>query len=262
MLKHLLAFTLVCLQPAVCHLSFDPFALKLIHDKSEKKIDSNYYLYDKSASQMNPNECTSSDGPYCLFVNGESINDRVAYSNEEYQKASQSALGNLIQANAMDVIKQSKKMINSGTDLLFYENRREILDELLYPELFFRKTTFIFTFETFEMGRTERAVNRTVNYDVDASRFNVFLHPYLNKDVELDVSVVGVFIPPKDATPILDVGLRTVKKFVNSFGFLPSDLEVEEIRFGKNLPQSNYVYTKDDSIGNFASPQATSTTPM
>ena len=127
---------------------------------------------------------------------------------------------------------------------MFYENKREILDEILFPQYFSREMLLIFTFETFEIGIVDRLADKTVTYEVEQTRFNTYVYPEIRSSLAIDVEVKGVYIPGR-TSPIVELGLKTVKKFMNTFGLLQSDLEVEEIRFGKTSPQGIYAYTTD-----------------
>lgn len=227
-----------------CHVSFDPFALKLIREKFERKIDTNYFVYDKAVRQREGSiECTSEDGPYCSFLNGHSFNSEVETSNIDYLAVKNVAMANLNYFGA-DILGNTRKSINSGSDYLFYDQRRSIFDELLYPHLFYRKMLLIFTFETFAAGQDETAISHTVDYTVESSHFNTLLYPQLAQDVRVFVEITGLYTPSSTA-PLMEVGLKTIKNMINSFGILASDSQLEEIKFGKNPPQGLYVFTRN-----------------
>ncbi len=44
----------------------------------------------------------------------------------------------------------------------------------------------------------------------------------------------------------MDIGLKTVKRFINNFGSMLTETDLEEIRFGKSSPQATYAFTKDE----------------
>lgn len=234
---------LILLGHVSCHISFDPYALKLIHEKFEKKIDTNYFLYDKAFRQKEDSvECASEDGPYCTFLNGKSFNSEIETNNSDYLAYKQATYNDLLRAG-YGVLSSTKQNIKKGSDFLFYDEKRKIFDELLYPQFFYRSIYFIFTFETFPTGHSERPLSRRVDFGVEAKEFNNILYPHLSRQFTLYVQVDGVFTPSL-STPIVDIGLKTLKRVVNSFGFLASDSELEEIRFGRNPPQGNFVFTK------------------
>ncbi len=189
-------FVLLCSRLALSHMSYDSFALRQIREKFEKKIDTNYFLHSKAARQQSTSvQCSSEDGPYCSFVNKKTIIDNIELNNTEYIIAKNGALGEILRKSSGEVIYQTMRQNERGSDFLFFDNTREIMDELLYPQLFSRASHFIFTFETFERGKQEKRADRVVHYDVDRSRFNSYLYPFLKDDLIVHVNVSNVWVP-------------------------------------------------------------------
>ena len=245
-INHIMVVLLICSIGVVSpHMGFDPFALKVIREKFEKKIDTNYFMLDKSMRQQpNAVQCSSEDGPYCPYINGKNINDNIEKNNTEYLRTRNSALGESIRLASAQVLAGMKRENSRGSDLLFYESQREILDELLYPSMFSRSTHFVFTFETFTLDKAEKKIDTTVTYDVEGSRFNTYLYPHLSNDLLVSVDISNMYLP-SSSSPLLTYGMKTMKRFMNSFGMLSTDTDMEEIRFGRSIPQGTYSYTKD-----------------
>ena len=64
---------LLAIIPGVLALSTLKFA-KVVKQKLEKDIDTNYLFYDHVRSQVkNPYICNAEDGPYCKFASGTSL---------------------------------------------------------------------------------------------------------------------------------------------------------------------------------------------
>lgn len=199
---HFLTSVVVCFisLPKLCsaYLKFDPYALHLIHDKFEKKIESNYYMVDKSARQKMgaaTTECLSEDGPYCPFLNGESINDRVETKNELYLLAKNSNIGLSFIDQGNRILKHNRQQSDPNHEALFFEKNRLILDELLYPSLFSRTMRLVFTFETFPTGKSESPFNKTSSFDIEASNFNSMLYPELSRSLIVSVAITNIHTP-------------------------------------------------------------------
>lgn len=228
------------------HLTFDPYALKLIRDKFEKKLDTNYFFYDKKDRMENSFECLAEDGPYCQYLNGKMIHQESFNNSEDYERMKATSYGSIIRQTAYSILSQLRSQTNKGSDMLFYENRREILDELIFPQYFNRYMQLIFTFETFKAEDVEKPADRTITYDIEAAHFNTYLHPSLNHDIVVEVKVANLTIAAKKSTFVLEA-IKPVTKMFSSFTALTSDDELEKVRFGQHKPQGNYLFTKTDS---------------
>lgn len=190
---------LCLLHSVVGYLKFDPYALHVIHDKFEKKIESNYYLVDKATRQkagLGTTECLSEDGPYCPFLNGESFNDRLEANNDLYLMAKSSNIGMSFLEQGNRVLKHNRQQADPNNEVLFFEKNRLILDELLYPNLFSRTMGLVFTFETFPTGNSLAPFNKTVTFDIEGSNFNAMLYPQLAENMVIRVWLTNIFTPP------------------------------------------------------------------
>ena len=75
-----------------------------MHKKFEMKVDTNYYLMDKSIRQRAETvECTSEDGPNCPFLNQKSLVDSVNLNNSVYMQVKQGAIGDTLRSFAATV---------------------------------------------------------------------------------------------------------------------------------------------------------------
>lgn len=191
---------IVCLlNTALGYLKFDPYALHVIHDKFEKKIESNYYMVDKSTRQKAgkaSTECLSEDGPYCPFLNDESFNDRVETNNNLYLMAKSSSIGMSFMEQGNRLLKHNRQQADPNNEVLFFEKNRLILDELLYPHLFSRTMGLVFTFETFPTGNSLAPFNKTVTFDIEGSNFNAMLYPKLSENMVIRVLLTNIHTPP------------------------------------------------------------------
>jgi hypothetical protein len=183
-------------RPALGHMSYDSFALRQVREKFEKKLDTNYFLHGKAARQQpGAVQCSSEDGPYCSFVNRKAIVDPVERNNSAYLIAKEGALGEVLRRSGGEILYHTQRQVDRGSDFLFFDNKRELLDELLYPQLFARTAHFVFTFETFERGKQEKRADKVVQYEVEGSRFNSYQYPFLKDDLVVHVNVSHIWVP-------------------------------------------------------------------
>ena len=135
--------------------------LPFLRKKFEKKLSTNYYMNPIITNQETfPAVCSASLGPHCSFLNNKNLNHLEEKKNRVYIR----------EANKM--MPKVKKMVNNlakrrrkygdkaGDDLIFMNEKRLKLDQILFPKRYPRILTLTFSFESFELGNEDTLITR------------------------------------------------------------------------------------------------------
>ena len=151
---------LLLLTPATPQMTYKakpllPF-LKL---KLEKKLSTNYYMNPIIANQENFNAvCSSSLGPHCNFINQRNLNHQEEKKNRLYITEANKMMPDI--RNVVNNLAKERRQygVRSGDDLIFMNRKRLRLDQILFPKRYPRYHSYVFTFETFNLGSQDTLI--------------------------------------------------------------------------------------------------------
>lgn len=124
------------LKPFLQSYTYDPYALRFINEKLEAKIDTNLFLLHLSYQQTTePEICSSNSGPTCFFANNKKLAHPEPNPSLHYLIKKKEHLVYLRNFNDQ-YITDLQRATRSGTDILFKESSRRVLDEMLFPKNF------------------------------------------------------------------------------------------------------------------------------
>lgn len=124
--------------------------INFLHEKMEKKLETNYYMNPLIMEQnQHPKVCSSSQGPHCHFVNKKRINDKEEENNLKYLQVKAASYQRIMHIS--NRMADSIKDMGGKQGFIYYNKERRRLDSTLYPRIFPKVHTFTFTFETFEL---------------------------------------------------------------------------------------------------------------
>ena len=185
---------LVLLQKIYTGYTYDDYGLKFLRTKLEKKLDNNYLLAQIERFQRTePDTCSTLLGSECMFINEKTIAFRGETDNQEYIKLAYSMHAHLLNTN-VQIISSLKDPTYFGEDILFKDDTRKILDQVLFPKRYPRTSLYIFTFETFEVRSTEYKVDKAYTFPVTSK---LFIDRSLAYDTNILVNIKDLYIPPK-----------------------------------------------------------------